>query len=154
MQILIAKTQHSPMCQLLYFDVKLLIILNCFLIILSWSCPCDTGSLKFWHSICFLVWNMLTYIFQAADVLQECYSRFAVPANFLPSNAKVPHGQVDLQRTTCRHDTLFESSNVVIVSFNLPPFLLAFMQNLHAPFDFSWVIISAVMSQRTYRMYV
>ena len=52
-------------------------------------------------------------LFQAADVLQECYSRFAVPANFLPSNAKVPHGQVDLQQTTCRH-----------------------MQNLHAPFDF------------------
>ena len=75
-------------------------------------------------------------LFQAADVLQECYSRFAVPTNFLPSNAKVPHRQVDLQQTTCRHDTLFESSNVVIVSFNLPPFLLAFMQNLHAPFDF------------------
>ena len=35
-------------------------------------------------------------LFQAADVLQECYSRFAVPANFLPSNSKVPHGQVDL----------------------------------------------------------
>ena len=124
MQILIAKTQHSPMCQLLYFDVKLLIILNCFLIILSWSYMCDAGSLKFWHSVCFFGVKYVNILFKLL-----MFYRNAIPDSLcqpifyqVTPRCLTERYTIDLQRTTCRHDTLFESSNVVIVTFNLPSF--------------------------------
>ena len=71
------------------------------------------------------------------------------PANLLPSNAKVPHGKLPLT-TTCRHDTLFESLNVVIVSFNLPSFCWLSCKIYMLPLIFH--DSSPVMSERTYQI--
>ena len=62
----IIETKYSLMCYLLYFDVTLLIIINCFdhIIIYVW----------YWFLSdirCFLVWNMF---FQAADVYRNVFA--------------------------------------------------------------------------------